>query len=998
MRKNIIALMLILPLLFVFAVFSSAKTASLGVPVGASGIEILGKPEKGALRLDLAEYAGDKSIKAKVLPEAASDRGYTYRVEGDLSVDGEGFLSAERTGESVVTVVSKDGGYEDSVKVVVYSSRPYDFSLSLSSSMGENVLEEEEGGYFARAATGSYLLSSSVLPAGQFEQPTYAVEEGFAVFGGAGDVLFPFSGETVLTASMPVRRGGKDLAEKKRIALELLPVRSESGLSVNGGNPALVVSREEESVSFFVEGDLKEVLPSPYLERSLIDPLGEGRARVTVFFGADRNDFSFSLLGEGEEEVSVSFEEFDFSVRSDLPVQGAETSVLKDVPVTFYALPTVSAEGIGYVWSADSEEVVLEPHGSSCRLTAKATCSFTLEVRALRGGKELDIFPKRIPIAAVERVGDIQFENRTDLGLSSSYVLAGKRYDGEGTAENEYPLSVSAFDGEEERGTDSLLFHVSDGSAARLEEREGKIVLLPVGTGRVEIEAMWQGNASFGTEVKARLSLYVQPDAVAVYTSGELCRAMGEGRAAALERDVLLGSDEQGAPLPAAARAEMLKSMKSTFNTEYYRRAKTESEENAFVRYALEFTNDVYGNGHSLNAEYFTNARDGAGQPLWFRGPLGLVKFGQLASVAAQDNSAFLIRKAVTLYNLTLLGCSDSSLLKENGVDLSALDKVGTVLEINGDARLINCRVRNGRNVVRVYGGNQSGEEYFCESLPDGDKTPIRVLIEGCALAMGREFLLKIGANRALRANEKNGAEPDLLGEDGAPYAPRQERYDEYFTEKYLLTDVTLKDSVLETSGFFCIGLECNFSGELLKEGASGGVNFDGWQGVGGTSFASALRLEGDVRLYDWKDISLIDSSTLIETEMPELKLDVAAMLSYVSSLGPEYGDILLSEGENRFVHGGIALYGGGKNYSSVDLSGLDGERNDLAEYPINLDVLSKAEGNTGYQGQILPSAAGTQDFRFFLYRKDGPCGLAAQRRDAAEGRKYAAVRPLPPR
>ena len=54
MRKNIIALMLVLPLLFVFVVFSSGNAASLGVSVSASGIEILNAPE-GGLRIDPGE-------------------------------------------------------------------------------------------------------------------------------------------------------------------------------------------------------------------------------------------------------------------------------------------------------------------------------------------------------------------------------------------------------------------------------------------------------------------------------------------------------------------------------------------------------------------------------------------------------------------------------------------------------------------------------------------------------------------------------------------------------------------------------------------------------------------------------------------------------------------------------------------------------------------------------------------------------------------------------
>ena len=424
--------------------------------------------------------------------------------------------------------------------------------------------------------------------------------------------------------------------------------------------------------------------------------------------------------------------------------------------------------------------------------------------------------------------------------------------------------------------------------------------------------------------------------------------------------------------------------MPSTFNTAYYQNASTERPENAKVKYVLEFTGNVYGNGHEVSAELFTAEKDGA-VPRFFRGPLCFVKFGQLASVAAQDNISFLVRTdGIVLYNLTLLGCGDGELKTEEGYDLSRLNTVGTVLELNGNCRLLNCRVRNGRTVVRAYGGNREGDRYF--SPRSADEERILVHIEGCHLSQGREFLLKLGANAAVRADADN-LEPNLFS-----YPLEGERGENFYRD-CVMTDVTLKDSVLEKSGLFCIGVESNFSGPLLATGGGGG--FDGWAGTGGTSFASLLRLEGEVRLYDWKDISLIDSSTLIETELNELKLDLAAMLSFVASRAPEkYGELLEEAEGKKYVHGGIAFYGGGKNYSLLEDHTA---RGGLQEYRVNLSVLSGAEGNTGYQGQILPAAAGSNDFRFFLYGKSGQNSRAAQQKETEEGIKYEKISPLSP-
>ena len=116
MRKNIIALMLVLPLLFVFAIFTSGNVASLGVSVSASGIEILNEPEDG-LRIDLADYNGDFKVAAQVLPENASDRGFAFRVEevegsefADVSVAEDGTVTARSAGSARIVAVSNDGG------------------------------------------------------------------------------------------------------------------------------------------------------------------------------------------------------------------------------------------------------------------------------------------------------------------------------------------------------------------------------------------------------------------------------------------------------------------------------------------------------------------------------------------------------------------------------------------------------------------------------------------------------------------------------------------------------------------------------------------------------------------------------------------------------------------------------------------------------------------------------------------------------------------------
>ena len=104
-------------------------------------------------------------------------------------------------------------------------------------------------------------------------------------------------------------------------------------------------------------------------------------------------------------------------------------------------------------------------------------------------------------------------------------------------------------------------------------------------------------------------------------------------------------------------------------------------------------------------------------------------------------------------------------------------------------------------------------------------------------------------------------------------------------------------------------------------------------------------------------------------------------MIDYMNATQPDkVGSIVETENGNKFVHGGIALYGGGRNYSQVDISALSGDRKlGLKEFVINISDLEGADGDAGVVAQYLPLAAGNQDFRFFMYESTSPNNRAWQ-------------------
>ncbi len=1038
MRKNIIALMLALPLLFVFVVFSSGNVASLGVTVSANGIVILEKPENDTLTLDLASYENDYKLTAEVSPSNASDKSYSFRVEAvegaepaDLFIDGEGHIVARSTGSARIVAVSTDGGYTDSITAVVSSSKPLDFDVTLTSASeggaGAPVsLTKTETGYSATLPTGRYSYGVSIHPSG-FSGAKVECAEGFAAVDEAsGSLLLPFSGSTRLKVSVA---GGYKGTIEKYIDLDVQPVATGAGFTVNGGageTIALENSHGGEKATFYVEApETPAVAESPDFTAEVHALEGAARAQnnryqIDLTFKSSHGDKVNVTVQVGENvlTVEVSFLDFAFLVRSDLSAESEQT-ILLNTPVTFYAYPVqgMKAEGVSYKWETDAgDKVVLTPNadGSACTVEAKEGAEFKLTVTAMRGGVNLDAEPKEVTVHAVRRVTSVTIVNRTSMGMGRA-VLAGSRMEGGEEVVSPTRLRIVAYNVSEPiQDLSDLIVSVSDEKLARLEEREGAYYLTPLSKGEVTVNVSWQGNESLSASVKAAATFYVAPDAVEVTNSPDLFTAVNAGKAVVLGADILLGTDEGGSPLSVDARRSILEAnqMRSTYNIFFYTSQGRESE--AKVKYVLEFKNDLYGNGHTLNAEYFTNELDGSsGHPRegFFRGPLCFVSLGQVTSVAGQDNIAFLVRtKGVTLYNATLLGCSDSSLIGDKGeYDLTKLNYVGTTLEVNADANILNCRIRNGRNVVRAYGGNRNGDKYFIEKLQDNlgcDDERIHVRIEGCILQQAREFILKLGANRALQASTAaGGAEPDLLGADGKKLAFQTNNYldDDYFYERYVLTDVTLKDSVLETSGLFTVGIESNFSGAWLnKDTPKNSANFQGWAGTGGTSFASVLRLEGDVRLYDWKRLDLVDSSTLIYSDViggsvdKRFELDIAKMLNYVCDKEPKYGDIIEERDGQQYVHGGIAFYGGGKNYSQLDVRGLSGAKSDLSEYKVNISILQGSDEDGSSIVGLLPNAAGNEDFRFFMYGKNSANNYDAQLADAAAGKKYEGVSSVP--
>lgn len=144
------------------------------------------------------------------------------------------------------------------------------------------------------------------------------------------------------------------------------------------------------------------------------------------------------------------------------------------------------------------------------------------------------------------------------------------------------------------------------------------------------------------------------------------------------------------------------------------------------------------------------------------------------------------------------------------------------------------------------------------------------------------------------------------------------------------------------------------------------------------------LKLEGDVKMYDWKKVSSIDSSTLIEGEV--LSFDVASIINGVLEK-PEYGNMSELYNNEAYVHGGIALFGGGRNYGVVDDRTGAVANNRIIRYNIGL-------AEAGDIGLLLQHAAGQQRFGFYMYSTSGTNTVAWQQTELISGAAFSWITP----
>lgn len=1056
-KNKIIALMLVIPMLLMFSMSTAASAVEVLVDVPVSKVVLTANGEK-ELEMDV-EKGESITLEAKIEPTTATHAKVSYQVQevegakkAEVIITDEGKVIPKSIGS--IAIVAVAGAQQDSVVLNFTSDR-----VAEVEQIGETV--ELNVGDIREIKIGEDIkvYPSSAVSAIDF----YSTNDKVATVNSQGVITSRFRGECDINATI---NGIKFDEESKQFKEHTYTVtykvkvdasNVENTISFEGNKKEISLSSYADKLSEIdldidTEKITKDEISFEYDDSAIKSISIEEREGIHVvivewYDGINKGDYEVTLTSKGVELGKMTFKRgvVEWSIDYDgelLLAVGRNKNI--DVIVdglTDYA--TVFKSSTPTVASVNKKSNSLFMVNGLKEGEATITVQLIID-EEVYGEKQLSVKVVK-PYTNITVKNDDSTASLTN-SLARELVIGEYKYVGENRAKYQFniPINVSYSAGQTESEIDhsKLVWKSSDISLASVEN--GVLTVSGGFSGNVVITVESAYNKQLGYDVKASYTINVVAGAVNITNYDELMRAEESEYEVVLQSDIMLapmlkenyGKDGWAGEYKDYIEGKgkyagqgVYKVIDPTADTSYYKSLGKSAD--AKLKYFVELKNNVYGNGHSINADYLTKGGENmyspkGGNGFIFHGPLSIVRiaYGAAenalgnASVKSQDNIVFLVQKDnIKLRNVELKGCSDSSV----GNDLTNLDYCGTVLEVVGDnLDLTYSKVNNGRTVLRIYGDRNTDESLVSANV---NAYKIKASVSNCILSYGREFILKIGTNQQKRgknvadvsqflasANLFPGtgtdykkyydeANPYLTKADGSNYTLYEEK-DDYFINNYVLTDVSLKDSVFVGAGLFSIGLESQFGGLALD-----GWDYNsqylfgsqlGWGDVAGTSYPARLKLEGDVRFYDWKTVASVNSDTLLDAdetikERLNFNLDVSTLIeSYRTRSGNDeiVEKLLLTQGGDSYINAPIAMYGGGKNYSIIDYSGVSEDFSEMFELRIDVKYFIP-----DFNARFIYYSAGIEPFRFMVYEahstQNGYLSLERQTKDLANQDAY---------
>lgn len=1012
--SKVVLLMMIIPLILIFIMGTTINMTAIMIDIPVTNIEIEGEE---ILFVDVTSENNTVKLNTIITPTEATDKTVTYsslpingEKEAKVEISADGVITPKSTG-SVRIIATAAGGRQDSIQINFYSPKVSEIEQVVSSydlTVG-SVMNLKPGSDF------------KLLPEGSNANITYYSKNNkVKVDKYTGKVTGLFSGEVEVIAK--VEGIAYDEASKKFVDTVyeikfMVNVEKTDGqqdiFSFAGG-----VNQKEEIIyldskavpfeylgfddlgklSYSVSDEDKEYIQSigfEYLDDNF------GNMNVILTDDAVEKDYVITVKAGGIElgkltlkkqnpTIEISVSKTTYNISSVNIVFGSEIEGLENGYTLRYE-------------SSNPQVMSVNTRGDECVAIAKKAGTTSVKVKLYLNGVEVAVSDEVTFTVVDSYISVALVENSKTFGLENRFVFGKYNYNN-GAEIAAYTLNLEASDSNGKVSNiqhSKLIWTSSDPSVASV-SNNGTVKVLKDGVVTITVESKY--NQELEVNIKTSFEITCKENGVNVYDYQDLVWANSNGYEIVLMNNVSLLDQINNDNYREYLENET-KLMKTTADSSYYKN--NNAEDSAKVRYIFEFLTNVYGNGFALDGDNVTQSAKKYNYSI-FNGPLNLLalKYDNNSSgnakIKAQDNIVFLARKSgININNVELKGCLDDSLKEDNQANLSNLNNVGTVLEVVGDNVSLNySRVNNGRTVVRIYGSSYESDSAKLQDNINDYK--IKTNISNCILSYGREFILKVGSNQILKNPSLIGEPLVTPSEDVSKYdhaAPSfkkaggnnysiSESKDQYFVDNYLMTDINLKDSIFYGAGLFCVGFESQFAGLALHGYDYGSYKFSelGWKEIAGTSYPARIKLYGDVRFYDWKEVNRIDSSTIIEgdkniLETVGLDLNVSNLLKKYNDEHPNNKAIYKYQG-NDYINGAIVFYGGGKNYSWVDTCEVNSNFNSLDSFSVPLSYF-------GTRVNLIYFAAGKENFRFMTYNSEGSINYASQQKDLADGSAY---------
>lgn len=987
MAKKLILLILALPLVLMIVLFALTRTVGAAIDAPVTGIQIVGE-HTAYISLDTEETY---TIEYAILPTTAKNRDIVVQTAAvgtlpeatfviDYSEEGRVLLTPTASGASRVTLKTVDGNFSDSVTIFVDSTLLTAISPSIEKdviTVGEKLRITTE---FTPATAEDIALSYT-----SSNPKVLTVDENGIVRGvssGVAKVTVRSLVDSNIFATLTITVRNTDTMDVEETVSTTKPngkitISMDTDNTFDSSHFSCLVYKTDGTlysdapieVTFTVE-DGEVTLHYEYTDADFV-----GDLVLALTYTEDGKDPLVKNCTLKKQQSSDFEASFDGAVQKLFVGQNSPlhySITPKDADITF-----VSAV-------AQNANLTILTSSSGLLLTGKAggVCPIILTFRTNDGIEksfthEVLVVPKGLSIA----------ESTKEYGDQNLYAVGGIYTEGTSIRETlsfttSSPLGQNFYDN----------FSIESDNEKVYVDGDGVICFR---------DATFRGVVNFYARVRhgdiveqsAPFTVMCIADGVNVYSYADLYQTAKDEKVVLLHRDI---KDDFGVIDGQTMYEEIL----TTYDKTHF--INLGILEKAKVKVLLSLREDLYGNGHTVSAHTVAYGLDSTGalkSDATFRGPLNFVSMtetGGAISVKGQDNICFALYEGVNLSNVTLRGC-DLTAGEDGKMSLGDLTYTGTTVEVLGDnVEIAYCRLGNGRTVLRAYGDAEDASK------------EIHLTVTNSVITGAREFLVKIGSNCFSEDGTFENPAPYLEGDNAT--TKDYETKDKYaaltpdekaaYDEKYIKTYLTLRNSVLEHTGLFAVGIDSHFAGSALANGTHPDVvsKFEGfgtllasWKNLAKTSYGAKLTLEGDVRMYTWMPLSDVDSSTLIEvlgesTFAKEMKFDVREMLENLAQK-PQFAGVVYGDTpQNYYVHAGIAFYGGGKNYGVLDYN-LTGASKDwtFGGYAVSFADIERA---------YLTLASGSEDFHFVIYdRATSGFSPVTQKEILASGKAYDCIK-----